>query len=215
MDVYSLPSKVSALLFDMDGTLYTNSVYVQRQIDLLINRLAVLQGKSFKQMQGEIADFRAAFARTRNGRSTSLSNAFLAFGVSIEESAIWREELYEPAESLGPDPRLKETLMRLASSYKLALVTNNPVLIAQKTLAALDVDPGIFSTLVGLDTCKVSKPNAAPFLKASEALGVPCSNCVSIGDRFDVDLEIPLSLGMGGVLVNGVEDVYSLISVIH
>ncbi|MDR1126548.1 MAG: HAD family hydrolase [Treponema sp.] len=210
MNVYSLPSKISALLFDMDGTLYTNPLYAQSQIDLPIKKLAALQGKSFTRLQAEIAEFRAEFARTHNGRTTSLGNVFLAFGVSIEESVRWREELYEPEKSLRPDPRLREALGQLSAVHKLALVTNNPTLVAQKTLTALGIDRCTFSVIVGLDTCKVSKPNPAPFLKASELIGVPCSECVSIGDRFDVDIEIPLSLGMGGILVNGVEDVYPL-----
>ncbi|MDR0785927.1 MAG: HAD family hydrolase [Treponema sp.] len=210
MNVYSIPSNVSALLFDMDGTLYTNREYAQSQIDLPIRRLAILKAKSFEQMRAEIDKFYAEFAQTHNGCKTSLSNAFLAFGVSIDESVHWREELYDPASALDSDPRLDETLAQLANFYKLALVTNNPTLVAQKTLDALGVDRGVFSALVGLDTCKVSKPNAAPFLKAAELLGVPCSECVSIGDRFAVDVEVPLSLGMGGILVDGVEDVYSL-----
>jgi ribonucleotide monophosphatase NagD (HAD superfamily) len=34
--------------------------------------------------------------------------------------------------------------------------------------------------------------------------------CVSVGDRYDMDIAIPLSLGMGGILVAGVADVYQL-----
>ena len=36
------------------------------------------------------------------------------------------------------------------------------------------------------------------------------SVCLAVGDRYDVDLAIPLELGMGAVLVDGVEDVYGL-----
>jgi phosphoglycolate phosphatase/putative hydrolase of the HAD superfamily len=31
-----------------------------------------------------------------------------------------------------------------------------------------------------------------------------------VGDRYDIDITLPLELGMGGVLVDGVEDVYRL-----
>jgi phosphoglycolate phosphatase/putative hydrolase of the HAD superfamily len=41
-----------------------------------------------------------------------------------------------------------------------------------------------------------------------ELLGVPPESCVSIGDRYDIDIATPLEMGMGGVLVTGVEDVY-------
>ncbi|MDR2796887.1 MAG: HAD family hydrolase, partial [Treponema sp.] len=33
----------------------------------------------------------------------------------------------------------------------------------------------------------------------------------SVGDRYDMDIALPLSLGMGGILVDGVEDVYHLV----
>ena len=55
-----------------------------------------------------------------------------------------------------------------------------------------------------------AKPHEKPFLKFSELSLCALENCVSIGDRFDIDLAIPLELGMGGILVDGVEDVYCL-----
>jgi phosphoglycolate phosphatase/putative hydrolase of the HAD superfamily len=67
-----------------------------------------------------------------------------------------------------------------------------------------------FPAVVGLDTCGVSKPHEAPFIKTAELLGLPLNACVSIGDRYDIDLALPLELGMGGILVDGVEDVYGL-----
>jgi phosphoglycolate phosphatase/putative hydrolase of the HAD superfamily len=91
----------------------------------------------------------------------------------------------------------------------LAVVTNNPVLIARKTLAVLGVED-CFSAVVGLDTCLVSKPHEAPFLKATALCGASPETCVAVGDRYDIDIALPLKLGMGGVLADGVEDVYRL-----
>jgi phosphoglycolate phosphatase/putative hydrolase of the HAD superfamily len=31
-----------------------------------------------------------------------------------------------------------------------------------------------------------------------------------VGDRYDIDIDLPLKLGMGGILVDGVKDVYKL-----
>ena len=45
---------------------------------------------------------------------------------------------------------------------------------------------------------------------ALEKLGLEAKDCVSVGDRFNIDVELPLKMGMGGVLVEGVEDVYNL-----
>jgi phosphoglycolate phosphatase/putative hydrolase of the HAD superfamily len=88
-------------------------------------------------------------------------------------------------------------------------VTNNPVSIAHRTLAVLEVRE-FFPIIVGLDTCKVAKPHPAPFLKAREALGISAGECIALGDRYDFDIVPPLELGMGGILVDGVEDVYRL-----
>ena len=45
---------------------------------------------------------------------------------------------------------------------------------------------------------------------ALEKLGLEAKDCVAVGDRFNIDVELPLKMGMGGVLVEGVEEVYNL-----
>jgi phosphoglycolate phosphatase/putative hydrolase of the HAD superfamily len=209
MKAYRLPAHRAAVLFDMDSTLYTHSEYQQTQIDLPIERLARLRRKSFEEMNGEIARCREEWAAAHDGQKISLGNVFKAFGVSIEESVRWREELYEPERYLAEDPLLCAALAKLAVCFALAVVTNNPVSIARRTLAVLGA-AGFFRVIVGLDTCGVSKPHKAPFLKAAEQCGAAAASCVSVGDRYDIDIALPLELGMGGVLVDGVEDVYKL-----
>ncbi|GHT97965.1 haloacid dehalogenase [Spirochaetia bacterium] len=211
MKVCYLPEQVSALIFDMDLTLYSHPEYGRYQIDRLIERLARIRGVSFEQMNREVTGFQRNWAEAHGGRLISLGNTLISFGISIEESARWREERCEPERYLKADPVLRETLRILTNDRSLALgvVTNNPCLVARKTLAVLGVGD-LFPVIVGLDTCMVSKPHEAPFLKAAELLGAPPGECVSIGDRYDIDIALPLELGMGGILVDGVEDVYKL-----
>jgi phosphoglycolate phosphatase/putative hydrolase of the HAD superfamily len=210
LKVYFLPEKISAILFDMDSTLYTHGEYAQSQIDLPVRRLAELRGKSFDEMKNEILRCRETWAAEHGGKKTSLGNIFLAFGVSIAESIRWREELYSPEKYLRKDTRLRSALSALASAGRaLAVVTNNPVSVAERTLAVLGVKD-LFTALVGLDTCGVSKPHREPFLRAAELSGAAPGACVSVGDRYDVDIALPLELGMGGILVDGVEDVYGI-----
>ena len=209
MKVFRLPQSPGAILFDMDCTLYTHDEYARSQIDLPVERLARLRGMTYNEMNGEIIRWRKNWAAEHGGRQTSLGNVFAAFGVSIAESVKWREELYEPERYLARDPRLRSTLERLAACYVLAVVTNNPVSIATRTLAALGVED-LVSALVGLDTCGVSKPHEAPFRAAAELCRREIETCVSVGDRYDMDIALPLELGMGGVLVDGVADVYLL-----
>ena len=209
MKIYRLPPTIRALAFDMDLTLYSHAEYAQFQIDSLVKKMGERQGISFEEMKIKVEEERKAWAASHGGKKPSLTNVMACFGIDMEENIRWRESCYEPEDFIREDKRLRQTLELLSRSYILGVVTNNPVLIARKTFAALGVGD-CFSVLVGLDTCLVTKPDEKPFIKFSELSGCPVETCVSIGDRFDIDLDLPLEMGMGGILVDGVEDVYEL-----
>ncbi len=208
MTLYRIPERVECVVFDIDSTLYTNDEYAREQVDVQIRRFASLRGMTDDEARTLVAAHRDRHERER-GEKLSLGNALVAFGVPIAESVRWREELLEPADFLSPDPLLETALERLAGRFALVAVTNNPVIPARKTLDALGVTR-FFPTLVGLDTTGVSKPHELPFLTASRAAAVAVDRCLSVGDRFDIDIALPLKMGMGGILVDGVEDVYKL-----
>jgi phosphoglycolate phosphatase/putative hydrolase of the HAD superfamily len=214
MKVYNLPAKCAAVLFDMDSTLYSNPEYARSQIDLPIQRLAIMRGISFSQMNERITQYRADWAKEHNGQEISLGNIFEVFGISVSENVKWREELYRPEQYLSRDSRLRSALERINSASAIGVVTNSPVSIAKRTLSALGVEDlflaGTVVRIIGLDTCGVSKPHEAPFMRAADLCGASPESCVAVGDRYDIDIALPLELGMGGILVDGVEDVYKL-----
>ena len=80
---------------------------------------------------------------------------------------------------------------------------------ARKTLEVIGISD-FFEHIVGLDTCYKSKPAREPFEKALELTKTAAENAVAIGDRFDLDVQLPLRMGMGGIEVSGVEDLYGL-----
>ncbi len=206
---YNVPSDIKAIIFDIDSTLYTNASYAFEQVDCQVRRFASIRGITNEEARKMVADYRKKYAAENGGKKVSLSNTLRSFGVSIEQSVQWRRELIEPADFLGPDKKLQEALAALGRRYKLLCVTNNPILPAQKTLDALGV-ADLIEVLVGLDTCNLSKPAKEPFERAAKETGVPFDKIISVGDRYDLDLAPALELGMGGVLVRGVEDVYKL-----
>jgi len=214
MKVFHLPDQCAAIFFDMDSTLYTHPEYARSQIDLPIERLARLRGKTFDEMNEEITQYRENWAQQHEGQQISLGNIFTAFDISIDEMIKWRKELYQPEQYLTADQRLRSALEQLKPRFVLAIITNNPVSVAARTLAVLGVEDLFHAQtvvrIVGLDTCGVSKPNAEPLMRAAQLCGAAPETCVSVGDRYDIDIALPLELGMGGVLVDGVEDVYKL-----
>lgn len=213
MKIYKVPENLKAIIFDIDCTLYTNQKYAIEQVDCQIREYARVKGISADAARRKVADYRRQYAMAHNGSKISLGNTLLSFGVPIEKSIEWREKLLEPANFLSYDEKLVETLHQLGQYYKLICVTNNPIIPARKTLEAIGVS-SFFSQIVGLDTCHKSKPAIEPFMTAVDWLGVNTENCLAIGDRYDMDVALPLELGMGGILVSGVEEVYDLPSIL-
>lgn len=209
MTIYSLPQNIRTIIFDIDSTLYTNAAYAHEQVDIQIRSFAKLRSISDNEARKMVHDYRHSWAASHNGEKISLGNTLKEFGIPITQSIAWRNELLEPALFLNTDAKLYDELKSLKKEYSLICVTNNPVLPARKTLEALGVSP-LIDTIIGLDTCGVSKPHEKPFLLAAEKTGVPAENCLSVGDRYDIDIALPLKLGMGGILVSGVEEVYGL-----
>jgi FMN phosphatase YigB (HAD superfamily) len=208
MKVVAIGDEPSALIFDLDNTLYTNPAYAASQEEALVERLARELSLAPEAAAARIAALRAERAAAGLG-ATSLGKLFAALGIEIATSVRWREECIEPGKWLKRDSRLDRALGLLAKDYALALMTNNPRLVGEKSLEALGVRAH-FSVLVGLDDTLSGKPSHEPFMETARRLGLEASRCVSIGDRFDVDLAPAMELGMGAILVAGVEDVYRL-----
>ncbi|MDR1747803.1 MAG: HAD family hydrolase [Spirochaetaceae bacterium] len=213
MKVFRISGELKTIIFDIDSTLYTNEAYAREQVDVQVRYYAELRGIPADTARSQVQAYREKWAAEHNGAGISLGNTLAAFGIPIETSIRWREELLEPSRFLERDSRLAETFELLRNRFSLIAVTNNPVLPARKTLEALGADPFI-SEIIGLDTCGVSKPHRAPFLLAAEKSGVQAENCLAVGDRYDIDIALPLELGMGGILVDGVTDVYKLPSLL-
>lgn len=210
MEIYKIPDDLRAIIFDIDSTLYTNASYAFEQVDCQVREFARERGITAEQARKMVSDYRKKFAREHNGSKVSLGNTLLAFGAPISQSVEWRKALLEPKDFLSFDQKLVDTLTILQKKYKLICVTNNPVLPARKTLDAIGVS-SFFPEIVGLDTCLKSKPAIEPFMTAVKLLGVKPEQCLSVGDRYDMDVALPLELGMGGIVVSGVEEVYSLV----
>lgn len=206
METYNLPEKPSTLIFDIDGTLYTSAEFVQEQIDAQVRHWADINGMTHEEARKKISDFRKKFAAENDGKKISLGNVFLNFGVDIDTSIRWRIELLKPEIYLKPNLQLKAALEEASKKFTLIAVTNNPVEAARKTLCVLGLDK-IITEIIGLDTCRKSKPAKEILDLALERTGSKPEECISIGDRYDIDLFLPVKMGMGGVLVDSAEEV--------
>ncbi len=209
MKIHKIPQTIQTLIFDIDSTLYTNSAYAYEQVDCQVREFAKLKNLTSDEARKLVFDFRKKFAEENGGKKISLGNLLTNFGIPIEQSVKWRNDLMRPEDFLVRDEKLIYELQILSKKYKLICVTNNPVKPARKTLEVIGISD-FFEHIVGLDTCYKSKPAREPFEKALELTKTTAENAVAIGDRYDLDIELPLRMGMGGIEVSGVEDLYGL-----
>jgi len=194
----------------MDLTLYRNEEYYTSQIRNQVTLLARDLNTSVEALDARLSVWEKDFSRGHGGRKPSFGNTLLgALGYPIEKSVELRRRAIRPEDYLSTDTRLQATLAVLGSFCSLVLVTNNPADVARRTLSVLGVEE-FFPRIIGLDEAGHSKPHPAAFDLAAEALRLPWVEVVAVGDRFPVDLEVPLSRGSGGVLVESMEDVYAL-----
>ena len=207
MKTYNIPETVKGIIFDIDGTLYTSEEYVFEQVDVQVRHFAKLKSISVEAARKMVEDYKAKWAENHNGEKISLAKTMAAFGIPVAESILWRKKLIKPEKFLHRDEKLVKTIESLKSKYKIICVTNNPVFTARKTLEAIGISD-FFPEIIGLDTTGLSKPHYLPFSMALQKMGVEAKNCVAVGDRFNIDIELPVKMGMGGILVDGVEDVY-------
>lgn len=210
MQLYSLPETVQGLLFDMDLTLYRHHDYYESQIKNQVILVARRLGLPLAEVEARLAAFEHDYAQKHSGKKTSFGNSLLAvFGIPIAESVELRRQAIRPEDYLTEDKQLQETLTALEARFRLILVTNNPADIAGRTLEVLGCSR-FFPKIVGLDESGFSKPHPRSFELAVEKIGLEPGVLVSIGDRYAVDLETPLKMGMGGILVESMEEVYAL-----
>lgn len=219
MKTYNIPEKASVLIFDIDSTLYTCPEYAHEQIDSQVRFWAEQCGITPEEGRKRIASFRKQWAQDHGGQKISLGNLFTNFGVSIQTSIEWRKKLFDPAEYLSRNEDLIKTLQELSKKYSLICVTNNPVEPARRTLEVIGISD-LFPDIIGLDTCMCSKPSEKILNLALETVSlrtgrsIKYSDCISIGDRYDIDLALALELGMGGILVTGAEEVLKLTDIL-
>lgn len=209
MKVYRIPAELKTIIFDIDSTLYTCPEYAYEQVDCQVREYARMEGITADEARKKVFDFRKKYAEEHGGSKVSLGNILLNFGIPIEQSVKWRNELMAPENFLHKDEKLIQELKILQEKYKLICVTNNPVQPARRTLEVIGVSE-FFPKIVGLDTCYKSKPAKEPFLEAVKITDSKIEECISIGDRYDLDVALPLELGMGGIVVTGVEEIYDL-----
>lgn len=186
-------SGIRALVFDLDGTLYS-SEGVGRQIDVSATRhVAAVRGISPEEAACLIRETREIIAG-RTGRTASLSHACLELGIDLRELHRHFEADIEPEPFLTRDERVVELLQRLGERYDLHIYTNNNRLLSARIMSALGVE-GCFRRIFTIEDSWRPKPDRQVLEEILREIGQEPAHCLFVGDRYDIDLRLPLELG--------------------
>jgi putative hydrolase of the HAD superfamily len=114
-----------------------------------------------------------------------------------------------PERHLDSDPILYALLDSLRDLCDLYVYTNNSLPLTQKILALLGVD-GVFKRLYTIEFTGIPKPDPESLSRVLEDIGGPPETFLFIGDRQQVDLKIPSTLGIPTLLVGETGDLLQI-----
>lgn len=169
---------VSAIGFDLDGTLIDSALGLGNTVDSMCARLGLPQpGKAL------------VTTWIGNGFDVLLDRALLwanaptdsAYRQKASEimSECYQNELISGSPLF---PEVKETLEQLhREGYQLALITNKPSRFVPELMKSLEIDH-LFSVMLGANDVVKIKPHPAPIFKVLGELGVTQSEFVFVGD---------------------------------
>ncbi len=200
----------SAILFDLDGTLYGGrdgaalECAIARATGLRIRHLVGVADplQAYASLQG-----RVTMAPGAQSKTEVLTNQFQ---LGIAEMNRFRERHVEPERHVSVDPRLVSMLRALARRFRLALGTNNTPGLARAILDALGVPLACFSIILSSEDVGFAKPDPRFFQRVLADLGLPAAAVVTVGDRPDSDLVPAVRLGFSSWRVARPEDLYAL-----
>ncbi len=187
----------TAVIFDLDGTLYSLRAVKLRMTFRLLGSMGIL-----KQMSGARESVRH---RVFEDREALMGEFFRALGerarLSTSRARAWFEECFmvEFVAMLRDSGKVRPGLAPLLTTLgeggiQLAVVSDFGQ-IGQR-LEALGIDSGLFKDLVASEEHGALKPSPRPMLALAEKWDMDPEQVIVVGDRADLDEECARAAGM-------------------
>ena len=198
-------STASAIIFDIDDTLYPERDYAFSGFAAVAEAFA-----------DRLGDVREAAARMRELFDTEhrrrvfdrfLDERGMSKDTNLVRRMIETYRAHQPAISLYPDA--DQALTRFSRTHKLGLITDGPARQQQAKIDALELPPR-FDTIILTDELGsgFGKPHPKSFEMMADRLGVEPGCCVYVADNAAKDFVAPNALGWITVRIHRAEGIY-------
>lgn len=204
-------SKIKAIGFDVDGTLY----HTPQAMSVEVGKILI--AKAAAELSQDPDDLAEEYLRRRDEyrSNTQTLNSFGLNGEKIFQE-VW--DGIEIERYVSKDTKLVQMMIKLVKKYQLFIVTNGSGRQVERKLTHLGLDYHIFDPRIYCYDQGWVKPEPAPFLAAIESLNFKPEEIVYVGDREDVDIDGARAVGMKTIFVGGrksgagscVPDIYGL-----
>jgi HAD superfamily hydrolase (TIGR01549 family) len=210
---------VRGVFFDLDNTLIDDDASTRRSIAATCADLARRVPDLPQQALGEayywtaIEVWESVDLSRRSGgeqpvtglefRSVCWRRALATIGVTEEavvEEAVARYAGYRN-EHLAFFPETEEVLAALRGRLKTGVITNGTADTHRRKLQVLGLEERVDVCVVAGEV-RLSKPDPAIFLHASDQLGLTAGECLMVGDNLVSDIGGAKAAGMGAVWLN-------------
>jgi phosphoglycolate phosphatase len=169
---------VSAILFDLDGTLVHTVPDIADAVNVMLGRLGrpavdeTTVGTWMGNGVARLVERALGNAVDAPSNPPEFAEALAAFREAYAAQPSARSRLY---------PGARELLEELRPSHPLAIVTNKSTEFTGPLLRALGIEH-FFGAVVCGDTLPTRKPDPAPLLHALKLLSADSANAIAVGD---------------------------------
>ncbi|MCM0084446.1 HAD family hydrolase [Geomonas sp. Red32] len=181
---------IKAIVFDLDGTLYQNE-QMGGQVNLSACRyIAELKGVSVEQADLMLEEARDSLA----GLAATLSQAVISLGGNMHDLHERMAREVRPEGLLAVDERVVGLLKDLASRFGIHIYTNNNRSLSARIMKLIGV-ADFFCKVFTIEDFWRPKPDEETLIFLLDAIGAKAEETLFVGDRYQVDLALPATLG--------------------
>lgn len=203
-----MQNEMKALVFDLDGTLYVNNDLGMKISSVACRYLADMKGVTHDEADALIRQTKENLSRS-SGFDSTLSHAIMALGGDLRALHNRFAEEIRPQSFLSRDRRVVDLLQTLSENFELYLYTNNNRRLSTAIMDLIGVS-GLFRRVFTIEDFWRPKPDRDSLETILNVIDRKPGECLFIGDRYDIDLRLPATMGCAVFLVNSVVELLSL-----